>query len=285
MCSSRYCTKKVAKIDLHTHTTASDGRYKTRKVVQFAAAKGIKYLAITDHDTLEGLIDIKELEKEYGLEIIPGIELSTTTDDEEIHILGLYLNLENQDIQKHLTVFRSKRAERIKDMVLKLNELGYDIKLDEVKAKATGNSLGRPHLALTLMEHGYVQTIQEAFLKLLGPDCPGFVPRFKISPLEAIKIIKKVGGLPVLAHPGPQFSSALLPSYIEEGLVGIEVFHPHHTPPWEAHYLDVARHYNLIPTGGSDFHGHCQLDFQNLGSMKVPLETIERLKEIKYKQS
>ena len=196
--------------DLHIHTSASDGEFSPREAVKMYKKHGFSAIAITDHDTLEGLYEAVNTGKLYDLEIIPGVEISTVWENEEIHILGYFVDSDNYILQSKLTEMKNAREIRVKKMLARLNELGYQITWSEVNKVAGKGSLGRPHLAKVLLEKGYIKTIKEAFHKLLGWGCPAFIPRYKITPQEAILIIKKAEGIPIVAHPGLNLKDDLL---------------------------------------------------------------------------
>lgn len=266
-------------IELHAHTTASDGYYTSGQLVCLACRQGIKYLAITDHDTTAGIAQALACGRQHSLEVIPGIELSTMHNHHEIHILGYYIDETSPQMRETLQVLTTARLDRARKIVTKLNSLGYPLRYEEVKRKATTTgSIGRPHIALALIDHGIVTSIEEAFQKLLNPGCPGYVPRFRLTPFEAIDLVREAGGVPVLAHPGVDFPAGILSTFVEAGLKGIEVFHPEHTQEVEEYYLQQARKMDLIITGGSDFHGHDACDLSYFGNMAVPEISIQHLK-------
>lgn len=266
------------KIDLHVHTTASDGAYSPHDLVALAHQKGIDCLSITDHDTTWGLSEALQAGQTYSLEIIPGLELSTVHGKTEIHILGYYFNPQSHILQVTLDLLADARYGRARKIVEKLNDLGHLIDFSEVRSKSTNGTIGRPHVALVMIDHGIINSIEEGFDKYLSPGCPAYVPRLRLTPPEAIQLIRDSGGVPVLAHPGLGFPPELLPDFISQGLEGVEVFYPEHSREVIMHYSNQCRKYNLIMTGGSDFHGHQPEDLKGLGRMNVPSETIERLK-------
>ncbi|MCR4440890.1 MAG: PHP domain-containing protein [Peptococcaceae bacterium] len=269
------------KMDLHVHTSASDGLYSPAQVVELARKKNLKYLAITDHDTTAGLFRLKDANSDpFLLQVIPGIELSAEYCRYEVHILGYYIDIFNPELQNKLEELAAFRELRIEKMVGKLNKAGYKLSLDDVRKKAAGSaSAGRPHVALALVEKGYVKNMEEAFNRLLNPGCPGYVSRCRLSPFQAIGLVKTAGGVPVLAHPGLGFPFELLEPCMEAGLRGIEAFYPLHTREMEEYCSHKAEEHGLIITGGSDFHGHEPGDINNLGAVFVPPGTISSLKK------
>ena len=281
-CTKYYpCHDITCKIELHVHTTFSDGAFTPERIVELAWERGIRFLAITDHDTVFGLEEAKNKALQYPLELIPGVELSTVYHDHEIHILGYYIDPGSPELLETLSLLTGSRRNRVLKIDENLKYYGLDITYDDVRTKVLDNgSQGRPHIALALIEHGIVKTVEEAFEKFLNPGCPGYVPRYKLSPCDAITLIKKAGGVPVLAHPGIDFPFELLPSCMETGLEGMEVYYPRHTPEMEKEYLNLALKMGLIVTGGSDFHGHETQEWRYFGEMPVPPQSIKRLKEM-----
>lgn len=275
MYSSKSCP--LLKVDLHVHTTASDGAYRPSEVIRLAREKEIEYIAITDHDTTEGLAEALREGDVQKIKVFPGVEISTVYEEEEIHILGYFINTTNKALQLTLRKLTEARHNRARAMVKKLQELGYNVALEEVLARAGPGAVGRPHIALVLMEKGYFTRVEEVFAQLLNPGCPAYVPRFKISPYKAVALIKGAEGVPVLAHPGENFPAGLLTELIETGLSGIEVYHPHHPPHLEKFYYELALQYGLLVTGGSDFHGHDPEELNEFGSVLLPSSFITRL--------
>jgi hypothetical protein len=248
-------------IDLHIHSNASDGSYAPAEVVRYAKEGGLTAIALTDHDTVEGLPEAVAAGEQYGVEVIPGVEISARFPGGTMHILGLAIDYTNGHLDERLAVLKQARAERNPQIVAKLNALGISITMAQVEAISGGGQVGRPHIARALMQSGYVHSLQEAFDKYLGWRCPAYVSKFRFPQEEAIAMIRDVQGVPVLAHPftlelGSAF--ALRNQLVELkglGLAGIEVFYSEHTPEQEALYLKLARELNLLVTGGSDYHG------------------------------
>lgn len=271
--------KSWPKVDLHVHTSASDGNYDPDKIVRLAWEKGIRYLAITDHDTVGGIKTALAEGKKYPLEVIPGIEISTLAEESEVHILGYYIDYENPELKEFCARIKNARETRAQRIVDKLNHLGYQVSMDQVYEKAGPEVIGRPHIALALMDNGVVKSITDGFDKLLGYGKPGYVPRFKILPVTAVDIILKAGGIPVLAHPGLGFPKDMLPHLLQSGLKGIEVFHPDNSQEEKSYYLKKAKEFELIVTGGSDFHGHDKSDWKYFGHVRLEPKNLERLRE------
>lgn len=273
-----YLAKKGRrKIDLHVHTNASDGKYTIDEIIYLANKHHISYLAITDHDTIAGIPD----NNVYGnLEIIPGIELSTVLDEQEVHILGFYIDKNEPNLLAEVNILTNARKMRMNQMIEKANDLGFSITIEDVERIAEDGSLGRPHIGLVMVKKGIVNSLDEAFNKYLNRGKPCFVPRYKLSPNRAIQIITAAHGAAVLAHPGLGFPKNNIDDMIKAGLTGIEVYHPSHDMKANQYFLTLAQENDLIITGGSDFHGHNDEDWLYFGNMRVPEDSIKRLKKV-----
>lgn len=266
--------------DLHVHTTASDGVLTSAQVISMAKRKGLKGLAITDHDTVAGIASAIKAGVAKDIEVIPGVELSTEWDRREVHILGYFLDYRALGVTEFLDKLRYSRERRAWKIIKRLDDLGISVSMARVLEIAGSGSVGRPHIARALVERGYMASIKEAFDKLLGSGCPAYVPREKLSPEEAIQFILHYRGVPVLAHPCYIGSFELIEHLVQKGLKGIEVFYPDHDHSAIDQYLALARSFGLIATGGSDFHGadHGSTD---LGETGVPSRVVSDLKKSK----
>jgi predicted metal-dependent phosphoesterase TrpH len=267
-------------VDLHTHSTASDGVYSPSELLQHAREAGLRVLALTDHDTTNGLAEGAEAARALGIDFIPGLELNTDTDGGEVHILGYFPDFERADFQEALKMLRDARERRGQRIVERLNEHGIPISWERVREIAQG-TVGRPHVAMALIEAGYVQSVSEAFDTYIGKGCVGYVPRYRLSPFDATRLIDSANGLPVIAHPltmpGLTTLREWLPELCAAGMVGLETYYGPYTAENEAELHALADRYGLIPTGGSDFHGP-NIHPTPLGGHYVPYEAVERLK-------
>lgn len=242
-------------VDLHSHTTASDGTFRPRRLVKRAVKNGVRVLAVTDHDTTAGLPEAYEEAARWSIDIVAGIEINTEFHEREVHILGYFIDAENVALQQRLAYVRERRHTRIRRILDRLHELGLDISEDDVARHARGDSLGRPHVAQALVARKHATHVADAFDRLLGRDRPAYVPRESLSAPEAIALIRGAGGVPVLAHPMYLQSDAIIEELIAAGLGGIEANYPTHTLAHREHFVDLARAHGLGVTGGSDFHG------------------------------
>ena len=265
--------------DLHVHTTASDGDYTPERLVQEAAARRLSCVALTDHDTVQGLTPAISAARGTSIRVVPGLELGTDHGRVEVHLLGYFLDIHHLVLNRELERLRRSRRERADLMVRRLQELGYHLDPGEVAARAGGAAVGRPHVAAALVVKGYVRDEDQAFAELLGRGRPAYVPRCKLSPLPALELIRAAGGVAVLAHPGlyPGAAAELLPQLAANGLGGLEVYYPGHDAASRATYLEWCRQFNLVPTGGSDFHGPGRHGDVELGACGVSPEVVERL--------
>ncbi|HHX50703.1 MAG TPA: PHP domain-containing protein [Clostridia bacterium] len=267
------------KVDLHTHTTASDGVFSPRRLVKEARETGLRAVAVTDHDTINGLEEAWEEGQRSGIEVIPGIELSTHYGGAEVHILGYLIDWERPHLQEVLEDFAQERFERARKMVEKLAKLNIRLDLEEVQAVAGTGVIGRPHVARALVKAGYVRTLAEAFSRYLASGAPAYVARRKLTPARAIDLLRSVQGIPVLAHPGLLRDDGIIPDLVRQGLKGIEVYYPGHRLIQKTRYLALCGRFRLIATGGSDFHGD---DGRvPMGSVEVNYNTVDRLKKLK----
>ena len=270
-----------ALVDLHLHTTASDGRLSPTELVRLVASRGLEQVSISDHDTTEGLAEAYRAAEEFPkLRIIPGIELSTDIPGDEIHMLGYFIRYEDEEFQEVLRQFRAGRLERGLMMVEKLASLGVHVEWERVLEIAGDGAVGRPHIALALVENGYCNEPRDAFTEYLGRNGLAYVEREKVTPEEAVRTLTRVGGVPVLAHPAylknMETSIAKLKAV---GLLGLEVHYAQFDADTIRKLERLAAQYDLIPCGGSDYHGLGNSGEPLPGTLGPPLSTVERLEE------
>jgi hypothetical protein len=270
-----------ALVDLHLHTTVSDGRLTPSELVTLVASKGLKVVSVSDHDTTDGLAEAYQAAKQYpDLRIIPGIELSTDIPGDEIHMLGYFIQYDDESFQSILQRFREGRLERGRLMVERLAQHGIHIEWERVQEIAGEGSVGRPHLALAMVEKGYFKEPKDAFAEYLGRNGLAYVEREKMTPEEGVQMLARVGGVAVLAHPAQLVDLDSKVAQLKAvGLMGIEVHYAMYPPETIQRLADVARRHGLIPCGGSDYHGLGNTGEPLPGTMGPPMETVERLEE------
>lgn len=267
------------RIDLHTHTTASDGLLNAPALVAEASARGVGLLAVSDHDTTASVDAAMEAGRGVRVEVWPAVELSCDIDVGEVHVLGYFVDHRLSWFQALLERLRDGRLHRAERMVERLAALGAPVDFARVAALADGGAIGRPHVARVLVEAGWVRDLPEAFDRFIGRHGPAYVERVKLTPAEAVTIIRGAGGLAVLAHPGWGRHDALIPALVASGLDGIEVYYPDHTPALVAHYVALAQQHGLLVTGGTDFHGGDLATRVVVGSQYVPEEIVAPLRD------
>jgi len=267
------------RIDLHTHSTASDGKLRPSEVVRLAQQSGLTALALTDHDTTDGVAEAQRAGAELGVEVIAGIEINSEGEHGDAHILGYFVDPAEPLLQEQLVAIRDARVGRAKGMLKRLAALGMPLEWERVLAMAgDAVSIARPHVARAMVEAGYVATTQEAFDKYISNDGPAYINRLRLTIGEAIGLIHGAGGVAVIGHPAHSKLVHLIPQLVEAWLDGVEVYYPDHTPEQQAELLEIAARYNLVVTGGSDFHTLEDPKHGQLGCMDVPPDTMERLK-------
>ena len=256
--------KQIPRIDLHMHTTYSDGHYTPFELIKLVKSRDIDIISITDHDSVNALEEAISIGKDFGIEVIPGVELSTDVEDKEVHLLGYFLDINNAELKKYLSFFRDERYQRALRMVKKLQTLNFEISIDDVLEVASGSAIGRPHVAIAMMRKGIVSEYYEAFQKYLRDGALAYERKIHVSPQSALKIISDAGGLSFIAHPG-HLKESILMSLINSGIDGIEVTHPSHNSYQQKFYRGIVNQYCLLESGGSDFHGGEKGDSDNLG--------------------
>jgi predicted metal-dependent phosphoesterase TrpH len=267
-------------IDLHLHTTASDGRSTPAALVQEVAAAGVRILAVTDHDTVAAVADVARAAGDAGLICVPGIEITAVDRGRDIHVLGYFIDPGHQGLAGFLERQRAQRRRRLAEIGQRLNGLGVAIDAASLAMTTpTGRSIGRPQVAAALVAAGHATSIADAFDRYLGEGRPAFVERIGKPPVDVIQEIKRAGGLASLAHPGKVKRDEIIPSLVAGGLDAIEVFHPDHDDTDRARYLSLARNHELLLTGGSDYHGPQSGRVSGLGRVGLPADAYEALVE------
>jgi predicted metal-dependent phosphoesterase TrpH len=264
--------------DLHLHTYFSDGTFSPEELVGHGRRLGFAALALTDHDSVEGCARMAAACAAAAIDFIPGTELTAEHNDTEIHLLGYYVDTQNQTLLSRIAKFQAVRQNRIHEMVGRLNGLNVPLKVESVFALANCKSPGRPHVARALVKAGLVGNLDEAFERFLKKNRPAWVPKAKMSALESVDLIHQAGGLAVMAHPGLNRTDDVIPVLVEAGLDGIECFHTKHSTVTSERYLEIADKYHLLVTGGSDCHGFSK-GKPLIGTVKLPYEHVEKLKQ------
>lgn len=269
----------MSRVDLHIHSAVSDGRFDPAEIVKKAAEAGLTVMALTDHDTVDGIAPALEAARAYPwLKVIPGVEISTYVTEGEVHVLGYLLDYTHPELQATLRRMRHSRLERAQGMIAKLRGLGLPIEWARVKEIAGGSSIGRPHLAQAMLEKGYITSIKDAFDRYIGWGKPAYVTREKMTPMEAVELILRTGGLPVLAHPLTiNEPVSMIVELKTGGLAGIEAYYKDYTREEIDRLVSLAERYGLIATGGSDYHGLDDSTETMIGGVDVPLAAAEQL--------
>jgi hypothetical protein len=262
-------------IDLHMHTTASDGRCPPEELVARAVAAGIRTMAVTDHDTMSAVPAATAACAAAGIEFVPGIEVTSVYAGRDVHVLGYYLNQASPELQETLAFQRAARVQRAREIARRLEALGAPVDVDALVKHATttgGKSLARPQIARALVEAGHVSTVADAFDRFLGEDCPAYMPHHGRSPAEIVEIIVRAGGLAALAHPGTTRRDEIIPDLAAAGMAAIEAYHSAHDAATQEHYRQLARALGLAVCGGSDYHGPETRRAEYFGVTNLPAE-------------
>ncbi len=266
-------------IDLHIHSTFSDGRLTPRQILETAAHRRLKAVSVTDHDAVAGTVEALRLSEELGVEVVPGIEISVRYAETEIHLLGYYIDPQSPAIARYIERLAESRLERAQKIVDALRSEGIQIPYEMVLHKANGAPVGRPHIAQVLVEAGYVYSTYEAFQKYLGERRSGDIPKFSLELEKATALIKEAGGLVFWAHPATvACADEVLPLLLECGLDGIETIHSKHAPEQQAYFRETARRYGLLESGGSDCHGDRDTGVA-IGTPSVPAVFLQNIKQ------
>lgn len=274
-------------VDLHTHTTASDGQLTPTQLVNRAARLALKVIAITDHDTTAGVAEASTTGQALGVEVIPGVEINTDVPRAEVHVLGYFVDPRHDELNTQLARIRQGRVGRARKMAEVLTAMGAPVRFERILEIAGDGAVGRPHVAQALVEAGHAHGYQDAFTRFIGRNSPAYVERAKFTPAEACALIRRAGGLPVLAHPvsydkygGIKMAldpDQMLPELVATGLAGIEVYYPRYDAITIEYLLGIARRYSLLVTGGTDFHG-IRPNEPDLGGIYVPMKAAHRLR-------
>ncbi|MDH5695393.1 MAG: PHP domain-containing protein [Dehalococcoidia bacterium] len=269
----------MSRVDLHIHSSASDGRLTPADIIQKAVELGLTFIALADHDTVDGVASALAAAQAFPeLKVIPCTEISTDIPHNEVHVLGYFIDYTDRELMATLDRFRNSRLRRAQGMVAKLNKLGIHINWQRVQEIAGSSTIGRPHIAQAMLEKGYITSLKQAFTEYIGRDGPAYVERKKMTPAETVELILKAKGLPVLAHPltinDPE---TIVVELKAAGLVGIEAYYDGYTADEINRLLSLADRYNLIATGGSDYHGLDLNAETAIGGADVPMESVEQL--------
>lgn len=273
------------KADLHMHTSYSDGVYSPAELLSKARKAVLSTIAITDHDHVGAIDEASALGRQMGIEVVPGVELSISLRDKDLHILAYFFDPGNKTLLDYLAFFRGERLKRAERIVKKLNQINVPLKLNSVLDKAGIAAVGRPHIANALLEEGFVDSFQEAFQRFIGTGGPAYETKFQLNPAEAFRLIARSGGLSFLAHPGNFLTEADLLELIKDGLDGIEVVHPSHSPQQQDYYRGIVNNYFLLESGGSDFHGGKKNDDYVFGAYTVPQHIVETMRRRLFPES
>lgn len=277
----------MRRVDLHVHSTRSDGSFTPTELVDYAIEKELAAFALTDHDTIDGLDEAISYAENKPIEVIPGIELSSEYEGRDIHVVGLYINHKQNDFLERIEAFRNSRELRNVKMCNNLREAGIDITFEKLKSEFPDSVITRSHYAEYLLAHGYIKSLKEAFERYVGDHCKYFVPREKVTPVQAVELIRSANGIPILAHPilyhmSMQRLEELVGKLKDAGLVGLEAIYSTYAPADERDMRRLAAKYDLCISGGSDFHGNAKpgLDLATgYGKLFIPEEVLTKLKE------
>ncbi len=261
-------------VDLHSHSTASDGALPPADVVRAAHRARLTALALTDHDTLDGVAEARRVGAELGVRVVAGVELSAHEGDTEVHVLGLHLS-RTEEIERSLAAFRAARLTRADRIVHRLNSIGVPLTIAAVMEQAAGGAVGRPHVARAMIAEGWARDSRDAFDRYLGFGKPAYVDKPKLDLPEAIALIHRAGGLAIMAHPGSAGTRARVEQLASLGMDGVEVKHPSHSGDDVTRLGALVDHYRMVPSGGSDWHGASE-GMRTLGNQRVPAGWLER---------
>lgn len=268
------------KADLHIHTTASDGSMPPEQIVSVALKLGLRTIAITDHDTIAGISAAHESAKTTTITIMNGVEITTIFNHREVHMLAYDFDIEDLNLNELLLEHKKARYKRAKAIIHQLQKKGLDLNIDEAMAETSTNNVCRPHIAAVLVNKGYVATSKEAFLRYLSDEAIDDLEDFYYPLNEVIEVVKRAGGVSIIAHPGRLYSDVELDEMVQMGIDGIEIVHPSHSHPIQQHLDEFAKKHNLLKTGGSDFHGKEKQYYNRFGIFGITLEEVEKIERI-----
>lgn len=269
-----------SKADLHVHTTSSDGSLSPEEAIKLAKSKNLSAVSITDHDTIEGYRLAKPIADELGVELIPGVEVTTTFHEKEAHILAYFFETDTSYFEDFLNAQKNSRVDRIKGIIDTLNDQKIEVEYHEVWAEANGANLGRPHIAKVLIDKGYVSGMNEAFKLYLSNEKLGDIKNNYPSSKEVIKMIKNVGGAAILAHPGRLYTAEEVEEFISLGVDGLECIHPSHNYRRQEYFSQLCEKRSLLKTGGSDYHGGFESGHTNVGIIAIPYKYVTSMKRM-----
>ncbi len=269
--------KLMRKADLHMHTNHSDGQHSVEELIKLCKSAGLDIISITDHDTISAINEAVEIGKEYGIEVIPGLEISSDFLDYDIHILAYFFDVNSKELEEYLNFFRAERYKRAIRIINRLNEIGLTITIEDVLEVAGNSTLGRPHIARAMVNKNLVSNFYEAFNKYIGNGCIAYEKKVHLSPQSACKIISDAGGLSFIAHPN-NMPEDIIKILIESGIDGIEVIHPSHLSNKTEFFRGIVNEYFLLESGGSDFHGGDRDDVSNLGKYYISGAKVDAMR-------
>lgn len=269
----------MSKVDLHIHSTASDGRYSPQEIIGKAAGLGLETIALADHDSIDGIAPaLEEVRKLKRLQFIPGVEVSTDVPNGEVHVLGYFIDYTSEELAAALARFRHSREGRAQGMIDRLKELGINLSWERVREIAGDGAIGRPHIAQAMLEKGYINSIKEAFDRYIARDGPAYVEREKMTPVEAVQLVLRNKGIAVMAHPFtvPE-PEAMIAELKAAGMAGIEAYYNGYTAEEIGQLIAMARNHGLMVTGGTDYHGLDDSKETMMGGVGVPVAVVQGL--------
>jgi len=270
----------LTKADLHIHTKCSDGRLLPEQAVEVAHKRGLAALSITDHDTFEGYFEAIDKANALGIELIPGVEITSSFKNQEAHILAYYFDVNTTYFSDFFKSQRIARRSRIKGIIKTLNGKGLNLDYDEVRAEANGANIGRPHVAKVLVSKGYARNHNDAFIRYLSTERLGEIENTYPDYKDVIEIVRNIGGATILAHPAKHYKSSEIIEFIDAGIDGLECIHPSHNFDLQKKYTKIVEEHSLLLTGGSDYHGGYEMAERHLGVVCVALKHIEKMKRM-----